>query len=186
MRMDKSSKITAKDIVNNYPYEKLYDIIKRYGEEKYANLIAKDIVAYRSKKEIVTTKELSDIINNAVPFKYRRLKNPSRRTFQAIRIEVNNELEILPKAFNDAIDMLDVGGVIAVITFHSLEDKICKEVFLNRSKESDIAKKMPIVPEELKPELKVLKKIKPSNKEIENNSRAHSATLRCAIKERMK
>ena len=186
MRMDKNGTLTAKDVVNTYSYDKLCDIIKKYGEEKYASLIAKAIVTYRNKKEIKTTMELSNIINDSVPFKYKKLKNPSRKTFQAIRIEVNKELEILPKALNDAIDMLKVGGIIAVITFHSLEDKICKDVFLNRSKESNLAKNLPVIPDELKPELKVLKKIKPSKEEIENNKRSHSATLRCAIRERMK
>ena len=112
------------------------------------------------------------------------MTHPARRTFQAIRIEVNKELEILPKTFNDAIDLLDVNGVISVITFHSLEDKICKDVFRKRSQIDEVLKKLPVIPEEKQPELKVLKKIKPSKKEIEENNRSRSATLRVAIKQR--
>ena len=104
MRMDQTSDFSAYDVVNHYSYEDLYHIIKNYGEEKYAKLIAKKLVEKREVKKIETTKELADIIQTSVPEKYRRLKNPARKTFQAIRIEVNKELEILPKEFNDAID----------------------------------------------------------------------------------
>lgn len=184
MRMDKSSKLSAYEVVNCYPCDKLSRIIKEYGEEKYANLIAKNIEKQRKIKKIETTVELANIISDAVPAKYKRMKNPARRTFQAVRIEVNKELTVLPIAINDAIDLLKVGGVIAVITFHSLEDKICKEIFTKRSKESDLAKGLPIVPDELLPEIKVLKKIKPSKEEIESNKRSRSAILRVAIKQR--
>ena len=184
MRMDRSNPFSAYDVVNNYTYEELAKIISEYGEEKYARKIANDIVLKREEKKIETTLELAEIISNAVPFKYKKLTHPARRTFQAIRIEVNKELSILPKALNDAIDMLNVGGVISVITFHSLEDKICKNVFKQRSKEDDLVKGMPNIPKEFLPELKVLKKIKPSREEIENNKRSRSATLRVAIKER--
>lgn len=186
MRMDKNGKLTAYDVVNDYPYHELVRIIRDYGEEKYASLIARNIEDKRKIKKITTTLELAEIINEAVPFKYKKLKNPARKTFQAIRIEVNKELSILPKSLNDAIDLLKEGGVIAVITFHSLEDKICKEVFTKRSKVDDLVKKLPVIPDELLPELKVLKKIKPSYEEIENNKRSRSATLRVAIKEREK
>lgn len=182
MRMDKTNNYSAYEVVNNYSYEDLYRIIKKYGEEKYASQIARKIVNERNNKKIETTLELSELISSAVPEKYKRLTHPARRTFQAIRIEVNKELEILPKAINDAIDMLSKDGVISVITFHSLEDKIVKDVFNERSSLSDFAKKLPIIPEGLKPELKVLKKIKPSKEEIEENKRSRSATLRCAIK----
>lgn len=184
MRMDQTSSLSAYEVVNYYPYEKLYKIIKDYGEEKYAKEIAKKIECVRKEKPITTTFELKDVISDAVPFKYKRLTHPARRTFQAIRIEVNKELTVLPKALNDAIDMLKVGGVIAVITFHSLEDRICKEIFVKRSKENVLAKGLPVVPYDLLPELKVLKKIKPSAKEIENNKRSRSAILRVAIKQR--
>ena len=184
MRMDKSSNLTAYDVVNNYSYKDLVRIIKEYGEEKYAKEIARNIEEKRKEKKIETTLELVDVISDAVPAKYKRLTHPARRTFQAIRIEANKELEILPKALNDAIDMLDIDGVIAVITFHSLEDKICKDVFNNRSKLDDFVKNLPVIPDALKPELKVLKKIKPSKTEIEENKRSRSAILRCAVKQR--
>lgn len=186
MRMDRNSKLSAYEVVNNYSYEDLYKIIKNYGEEKYANKIANAICKRRSIKPINTTLELSEIISDSVPFKYKRLSHPARRTFQAIRIEVNKELSVLPKALNDAIDMLNVGGVISVITFHSLEDKICKQIFSERSKTLDFVKNLPVVPNEFLPELKVLKKIKPSKEELEENKRARSATLRVAIKQRRK
>ncbi len=184
MRMDKSSSLTAKKVVNEYSFNDLYKIIKEYGEEKYAKQIARNIEEKRKQKTIETTLELAEIIADSVPAKYKKLAHPSRRTFQAIRIEVNKELEILPKAFNDAIDMLDKDGVISVITFHSLEDKICKEIFNERSKMDDFVKNLPVIPDEYLPELKVLKKIKPSKKEIEENKRSRSAILRSAIKQR--
>ena len=184
MRMDKTSKLTAYEVVNSYPYEKLVKIIKEYGEEKYASKIAKEIQNQRNIKKIETTLELVDVISKAVPQKYKRLTHPARRTFQAIRIEVNKELSVLPIAINDAIDLLDKGGVIAVITFHSLEDKICKDIFKKRSQESEMARNLPVVPDEYLSELKVLKKIKPSKKEVESNKRSRSATLRVAIKQR--
>ena len=184
MRMDKSSSLSAYDVVNNYSFNDLVRIIKEYGEEKYAFQIARKIEQKRKEKEIKTTLELAEIISSAVPVKYKKLTHPARRTFQAIRIEVNKELEILPKALNDAIDMLDIDGVIAVITFHSLEDRICKEVFNNRSKTTDFVKNLPVIPNEYKPSIKVLKKIKPSKEELEVNKRSRSAILRCAVKQR--
>lgn len=184
MRMDKTSSLTAYDVVNEYSFNDLYKVIKDYGEEKYAKQIARAIEEKRSIKKIETTLELSDVISSAIPAKYKRLTHPARRTFQAIRIEVNKELSILPKAFNDAIDMLNKDGRIAVITFHSLEDKICKDVFRQRSKENPMFKGLPNMPEEYLPELKTLKKIKPDKKEIEENKRSRSATLRVAIKQK--
>lgn len=184
MRMDLSEKLSAFEVVNEYSYEELVRIIKNYGEEKYAKQIAKQIESKRKIKPIKTTLELVSIISDAVPEKYKRLTHPARRTFQAIRIEVNKELSILPKALNDAIDILKVGGVISVITFHSLEDKICKDVLSKRSLEDDFIKGLPVVPDEYKPELKVIKKIKPSKEEIKENKRSRSATLRVAIKQR--
>ena len=184
MRMDKTSSLTAYDVVNEYSFNDLYKVIKDYGEEKYAKQIARAIEEKRSIKKIKTTLELSDVISSAVPAKYKRLTHPARRTFQAIRIEVNKELSILPKAFNDAIDMLNKDGRMAVITFHSLEDKICKDVFRQRSKENPMFKGLPNMPEEYLPELKTLKKIKPDKKEIEENKRSRSATLRVAIKQK--
>ena len=184
MRMDKKNKLTAYDVVNDYPYEKLAQVIRNYGEEKYAKQIARNIEKVRKQKPISTTFDLVNVISDAVPFKYKRLGHPARRTFQAIRIEVNKELSILPKAINDAIDMLKVNGVIAVITFHSLEDRICKDIFRERSKEDELVKGLPVIPEDRLPEIKVLKKIKPTKEEIEDNKRSRSATLRVAIKQR--
>lgn len=184
MRMDKTSSLTAYDVVNEYSFNDLYKVIKDYGEEKYAKQIARAIEEKRSIKKIETTLELSDVISSAVPAKYKRLTHPARRTFQAIRIEVNKELSILPKAFNDAIDMLNKDGRIAVITFHSLEDRICKDIFRQRSKENPMFKGLPNVPQEYLPELKTLKKIKPDKKELEENKRSRSATLRVAIKQK--
>lgn len=184
MRMDKKNKLTAYDVVNDYPYEKLVQVIRNYGEEKYAKQIARNIEKVRKQKPISTTFDLVNVISDAVPFKYKRLGHPARRTFQAIRIEVNKELSILPKAINDAIDMLKVNGVIAVITFHSLEDRICKDIFRERSKEDELVKGLPVIPEDRLPEIKVLKKIKPTKEEIEDNKRSRSATLRVAIKQR--
>ena len=184
MRMDRKSSLSAYEVVNEYSFNDLYRIIRDYGEEKYAKQIAREIEKVRSTRKIKTTLELAEVISNCVPAKYKRLTHPARRTFQAIRIEVNKELSILPKALNDAIDMLKKGGVIAVITFHSLEDRICKEVFKERSKENEIFKGMPNVPEEYIPDIKVLKKIKPSKEELEENKRSRSATLRVAIKQK--
>lgn len=184
MRMNKKQELSAYEVVNEYSFNDLYRIIRDYGEEKYAKQIAREIEKVRSKRKIKTTLELADVISSCVPAKYKRLTHPARRTFQAIRIEVNKELSILPKALNDAIDMLKKGGVIAVITFHSLEDRICKEVFRERSKENEIFKGMPNVPDMYIPDIKVLKKIKPSKEELDENKRSRSATLRVAIKQK--
>ena len=127
MRMDQNNKLSAHVVVNNYSYEQLVDIFYKYGEEKYASSIAKKIIKVRSEKEIYSTNELVEIIKSSVPEKYKRDKHPARKVFQAIRIEVNNELEVFEKALIDSLDLLEVGGRICVITFHSLEDKICKK-----------------------------------------------------------
>ena len=178
MRMDQNQKIDAYYIVNNYSYEKLVDIFFKYGEEKYSRSIAKNIVLKREEKKIVTTKELVDIIKDSVPFKYKREKHPARKIFQAIRIEVNDELNVFEKALKDSLSMISVGGRICVITFHSLEDKICKDVFKEVSEINSELKKMPVIPDELKPNFKLIKTVKPSKEEILNNPRARSAKLR--------
>lgn len=184
MRMDKTQSLSAYEVVNDYSSNELFEIIRDFGEEKYAKVIAKKIEEKRKIKKIETTLELADIISEAVPSKYKRLTHPARRTFQAIRIEVNKELDVLPKSLNDAIDMLDTDGVIAVITFHSLEDKICKDIFKQRSKVDEFIKNLPVTPVGYEPELEVVKKVKPSKKEVEENKRSRSATLRVAIKKR--
>lgn len=178
MRMDQDSSLTAEYIVNNYTYEALIDIFYRYGEEKFAASIAKNIVKERLTKPIETTLELVEIIKNSVPERYKREKHPARKVFQALRIEVNNELEVFKVALEQALGMLKVGGRVCVITFHSLEDKICKDVFKEHSAIDNNLKKLPIVPEEYKPSYKIIANIDPSREELEINNRARSAKLR--------
>lgn len=178
MRMDRSKELSAYEVVNTYSYEQLVDIFRKYGEEKYAPGIAKKIVEYRINKNIETTLELVDIIHSGVPFKYSREKHPARKVFQAIRIEVNNELDVFSNALNDALSMIKVGGRICVITFHSLEDRICKDTFKKVSSIDPSLKRLPIIPEEYQPRYKVVANIDPSDKEIEENPRARSAKLR--------
>ena len=129
MRMDQSKEFSAYDVVNTYDYDKLVKIFREYGEEKYAISIAKQIIKYRENKPIETTLELVDIIKSGMPYKAMRDSHPARKVFQAIRIEVNDELNVLEKALEDAISLLNVNGRICVITFHSLEDRIVKNIF---------------------------------------------------------
>ena len=180
MRMDKDGKITAKLIVNTYSYEDLKRIFKEYGESKAAASIARNIVKYRENKEIITTLELVDIIKSAVPYKERIKKHPAKQIFQALRIEVNDELNVLKKSLDDSLSMLNIGGRIAVITFHSLEDKIVKHKFLEVTKIDDLSKGLPNIPEDKLPNFKLITKkgIKASDEELARNNRAHSATLR--------
>lgn len=180
MRMDLHGDVTAKDIVNNYTLDALTDIFYKYGEEKYSRSIAKSIVKDRSKKEIETTLELVDSIKKGVPYKYFIATHPERQIFQAIRIEVNNELNVLETALEDAIKMLKVGGRICVITFHSLEDRIVKQIFKKYSDINPLVKGLPVIPDEYKPLIKLINKkpILPSNEELDENSRSRSAKLR--------
>ncbi len=178
MRMNQDSKLDAYKVVNEYSYEKLREIFYKYGEEKFSNSIAKKIVEEREKKEIETTLELVEIIKSAVPDKYKREHHPARKIFQAIRIEVNDELDVLKKSLTDALDLIKVGGRICVITFHSLEDKIVKDIFKENSTMDNSLKKLPIVPEELLPKYKLVKTLEPTEDEILNNKRARSAKLR--------
>ena len=186
MRMDLSSDFSAYDVVNTYSEEKLSDIIFRYGEEKYARRIAKNIVHERMKKPIETTFELLDVIKMSIPFRDRKDKHPGKRTFQAIRIEVNHELEVLEIALRDAISMLKVGGRVVVITFHSLEDKMVKKIFKEVSEVDPKLKGLPDVPDTLLPDYQIVnnKPIVPTDKELEENSRSRSSKLR--IIERIK
>ena len=178
MRMNQSQKLTAKEVVNTYSYEKLVKIFKEYGEERYATSIARAIEKKRQLKPIETTLELTEIIKNNVPEKYRRLSHPARRVFQAIRIEVNDELNVFEKALKDALDLVGINGRICVITFHSLEDKICKRIFNEVSKVPDVFKDLPVVPLEYRPKYKVVANISPSKEEINRNPRSRSARLR--------
>ena len=174
-RLDKENTKDAYEVVNTYSYEKLVDIFYRYGEEKYASSIAKGII---SSRPIESTLELVEIIKNNVPEKYKREKHPARKVFQAIRIEVNDELNVFEKSLKDSLELLNVGGRICVITFHSLEDKICKDIFNSVSKIDDNLKKLPVIPDEYLPKYRVIKTITPSNQELIENNRARSAKLR--------
>lgn len=178
MRMDKSNPLSAYEVVNNYSLQDLIRIFKNYGEEKYSSSIAKKIVNERIKKPIETTLELVEIIKNSVPEKYKREKHPARKVFQAIRIEVNKELEVFEKSLRQSLDLIDIGGRICVITFHSLEDKICKNIFKEVSELDKNLINLPIVPEEYQPKYKIIANIKPSTKELDENTRARSARLR--------
>ena len=175
MRMDKNQALSAYEVVNNYSYQELVNILYKYGEEKYATSIARGIV---NSRPIETTLELTEVIKNNVPEKYRREKHPARKTFQAIRIEVNDELNVFEKSLKDALELLNIGGRICVITFHSLEDKICKEVFRSVSEVDKNLKNLPIIPEEFLPKFKVIKTIEPGKEELDENNRARSAKLR--------
>lgn len=178
MRMDKTSPLKAYDVVNNYSYEELTNILYKYGEEKYASSIAKKIIKERELKPIKTTLELVEIIKSAVPEKYKRDKHPARKTFQAIRIEVNKELDVFESSLRQALDLVKIGGRVCVITFHSLEDKICKNIFKSVSEVDKNLRNMPIIPDEMMPKYKVIANIKPSLEELANNNRARSARLR--------
>ena len=178
MWMDRNNPLTAYEVVNNYSLEELTNIFYKYGEEKYAKSIAKGIVSERANKKIETTLELAEIIKNNVPEKYRKKGHPARKVFQAIRIEVNDELNVLEIALKDALKLLKPGGRICVITFHSLEDKICKRIFREVSEIPKELEKLPVIPDALKPKFKVITNVKPSDDEIENNIRARSSRLR--------
>ena len=178
MRMDRTKKFSAYELINTYEYKDLVRIFKEYGEEKYASNIAKNIIKERQNKQIETTLELVEIIKNSVPEKYKREKHPARKVFQAIRIEVNDELGVFERSLKDALDLIDINGRICVITFHSLEDKICKQIFKSVSEVDKNIKNLPIIPEEYEPKFKIIANIKPSAKELENNMRARSAKLR--------
>ena len=178
MRMNQNQKLTAYEVVNNYDLDKLIHIFKTYGEEKYAQSIAKGIVNERKIKPIETTLQLAEIIKQNVPEKYRRNNHPARKVFQAIRIEVNDELNVFEKALKDALALIKVGGRVCVITFHSLEDRICKQIFKEASNIPKELQNLPVIPDEYKPKYKIIANLKPSEKEIENNKRARSARLR--------
>ncbi|MBR5370271.1 MAG: 16S rRNA (cytosine(1402)-N(4))-methyltransferase RsmH, partial [Bacilli bacterium] len=180
MRMDREQKLTAYDVVNNYSKEELARIFLKYGEDKFSNNIAKKIVEYRTTKKIETTLELVEIIKTAVPMKFRIDKHPARQIFQAIRIEVNHELDVLEPALNQALDLLNVGGRVSVITFHSLEDRIVKNIFREKCSIDEKLKGLPNIPEEYLPDFKLVenKAIVPSEEELERNPRARSSKLR--------
>ena len=185
MRMNKEDKLSAFEVVNTYPEERLKKIIYDYGEERFAGAIARKIIEARNIKEIETTFELSDIIKSAMPAKERfKDKHPAKRTFQAIRIEVNGELELLKPAIRDFVDVLKPGGVLAVITFHSLEDRIVKLEFSDFAKGCECPKSFPVCVCGKEPVVRLVNKkpVVSGKKELDENYRAHSAKLRAVEK----
>ncbi|WP_088104996.1 16S rRNA (cytosine(1402)-N(4))-methyltransferase RsmH [Halalkalibacter urbisdiaboli] len=185
MRMDRTAPLTAFEVVNEWEFNRLVKIISRYGEEKFAKQIARKIEAYREKQTISTTGELVEIIKDAIPAPARRQGgHPAKRTFQAIRIAVNDELGAFEDALEAAISLTNKHGRICVITFHSLEDRLCKEVFKELSKGPDLPPGLPVIPEGYEPTLKLItrKPISASQEELEANNRSRSAKLRIAEK----
>ena len=178
MRMNQEQELSAYEVVNDYPYENLKEILLKYGEEKYAGSIAKGIINKRNIKPIETTLELAEIVKESVPEKYRNKSHPARKTFQAIRIEVNDELNVFEKALKESLELIKPGGRICVITFHSLEDKICKKIFNESSSLPPELKKLPIVPKEYEPKYKLIASISPTDTEINQNKRSRSSHLR--------
>jgi len=185
MRMDQSASISAYDVVNNWSYNELVKIFFQYGEEKFSKQIARKIEAARAIKPIETTFELVELIKEGIPAPARRTGgHPAKRVFQAIRIAVNDELKVFEESLQDAIELLDKGGRISVITFHSLEDRICKTVFKKESELPPLPPGLPVIPKEFQPILKLVvrKPILPSEEELLANNRARSAKLRIAEK----
>ncbi|MDP4109018.1 MAG: 16S rRNA (cytosine(1402)-N(4))-methyltransferase RsmH [Bacillota bacterium] len=185
MRMDKSQTLTAYDIVNTWPEEELARILFEYGEERFSRRIANSIATKRAAAKIETTAELAKLIASAMPAASRREKqHPAKRSFQAIRIAVNSELDEVEKALNEAVPLLITGGRIAVITFHSLEDRIVKQTYREKSKGCTCPPDFPVCVCGKKPELKIInrKSILPGDKELGENPRSRSAKLRTAEK----
>lgn len=181
MRMDRRQEKTARDIVNDYSEMDLFRIIRNYGEEKFAKNIAKHIAMEREKGPIETTGQLTEIIRHAIPMKFQKTGgHPAKRTFQAIRIELNRELEVLKNSLDDMIDMLNVGGRICIITFHSLEDRIVKESFRRNENPCTCPSHFPVCVCGNVSKGKVItrKPILPSEEELDVNSRSKSAKLR--------
>ena len=180
MRMDQTAELDAYTVVNTYDEKSLVRILFEYGEEKFARLIARKIVSEREKKPIETTLELVEIIKKALPASaLRNSSHPAKQTFQAIRIEVNHELDILKKALEDGLSLLNKNGRMVVITFHSLEDRIVKKLFKEKTT-LQLPKDLPYIPEGYEIEFKLInsKVILPSESEISNNLRSHSAKMR--------
>ena len=185
MRMDQDAPLSAYDVINEWPYEKLVKIFFQYGEEKFSKQIARKIEATRESKPIETTGELVELIKDAIPAPARRKGgHPAKRVFQAVRIAVNDELGVFEKSLEQAIELLAIEGRISVITFHSLEDRICKVTLKKASETPPLPPGLPIIPEEYQPKLKLVtrKPILPSEEELEFNNRARSAKLRIAEK----
>lgn len=180
MRMDKTQSLTAKEIINTYKEEELLDIIDKYGEEKFAKKIAKNICIAREQKEIQTTGELVEIIKKSIPMKFQNRGTSGKKTFQAIRIEVNNELKPLHNTIISSIKALKLGGRLCVITFHSLEDRIVKEAYIEAEGKCTCPKELPYCVCGKISQGKVITKkpIVPSEEEQKENPRSKSAKLR--------
>ncbi len=182
MRMSQRGK-SAADVVNTYSKNELYNVISRYGEEKFADRVAASIVREREKAPITTTLQLASIVAESIPAKFRRNGHPARKTFQAIRIEVNAELDVLKNTLPVMFERLNVGGVISIITFHSLEDRIVKDYFRTLKEGCTCPKDFPVCVCGNKPKAVVKSGgIKASNKEVDENNRSRSAKLRTAMK----
>ncbi|TWT07433.1 16S rRNA (cytosine(1402)-N(4))-methyltransferase RsmH [Planococcus sp. CPCC 101016] len=185
MRMDQSAELSAYHVVNEWSFEDLVRIFYRYGEEKFSKQIVRKIEAAREKHPIETTGQLVECIKDGIPaFARRKGGHPAKRVFQAIRIAVNDELGAAETSLQDAIDLLAIGGRISVITFHSLEDRLCKAIFKEASSLPELPPNLPVIPEGMEPILKLItrKPILPSEEELAHNNRSRSAKLRIAEK----
>ena len=184
MRMNQEASLTAYEVVNQYDYHDLVRIFFKYGEDKFSKQIARKIEKAREQKPIETTTELAELIKSVKPAKELKKKgHPAKQIFQAIRIEVNDELGAADESIQQAIDLLAIGGRISVITFHSLEDRLTKQLFKEAST-VEVPKGLPFIPDDLKPKMELVsrKPILPSKEELEANNRSHSAKLRVARK----
>lgn len=187
MRMDSDASLTAYHVVNDYSFNDLVRIFFRYGEDRFSKQVARKIEQARAIKPIETTTELAELIKSAKPAKELKKKgHPAKQIFQAIRIEVNDELGAAEESLQQAMDLLALEGHISVITFHSLEDRLTKQLFKEASV-VDVPKGLPFIPEEMQPKFELVsrKPILPSKEELAENNRAHSAKLRVARKIRM-
>ncbi|MEJ7274312.1 16S rRNA (cytosine(1402)-N(4))-methyltransferase [Staphylococcus sp. HMSC063F03] len=183
MRMNQTQSLSAYEVVNQWSYEALVRIFFRYGEEKFSKQIARRIEAHREQQPIETTLELVDVIKEGIPAKARRKGgHPAKRVFQAIRIAVNDELSAFEDSVEQAIECVKVGGRISVITFHSLEDRLCKQIFQEFEKGPDVPRGLPVIPEAYTPKLKRVnrKPITATDDDLNENNRARSAKLRVA------
>ncbi|MBE9430116.1 16S rRNA (cytosine(1402)-N(4))-methyltransferase RsmH [Staphylococcus epidermidis] len=183
MRMDQTQSLSAYEVVNEWQYEALVKIFYRYGEEKFSKQIARRIEANREKQPIETTLELVEVIKEGIPAKARRKGgHPAKRVFQAIRIAVNDELSAFEDSIEQAIELVKVNGRISVITFHSLEDRLCKQMFQEYEKGPDVPRGLPVIPEAYTPKLKRVnrKPITATDEDLDDNNRARSAKLRIA------
>ncbi|MCG3411804.1 16S rRNA (cytosine(1402)-N(4))-methyltransferase RsmH [Staphylococcus massiliensis] len=183
MRMNQDQELSAYEVVNEWSYDSLVRIFFRYGEEKFSKQIARRIEATREQTKIETTLQLVDVIKEGIPAKARRKGgHPAKRIFQAIRIAVNDELKAFEDSIEEAIDLVNVNGRISVITFHSLEDRLCKQIFQEYEKGPDVPRGLPVIPEAYTPKLKRVnrKPITASEADLDENNRARSAKLRVA------